>query len=184
MDELVYQDEFIIKVHREELNCWDIQIKTGGPYQVMELLTVYKLPVYSDLINHPYALTRLCKEFELITWYSDSGVLVPEDYIGDGERIRIKDLRTLADLNFTIDSEGNYYIDSYFIDEHGEKIGTQTKLVPKKKETNEKSDPVNHPTHYTSGNIECIDAIRESMSLLEYHGYLKGNVMKYLWRYS
>lgn len=22
------------------------------------------------------------------------------------------------------------------------------------------TDPVNHPTHYTSGEIECIDAIR------------------------
>lgn len=44
-------------------------------------------------------------------------------------------------------------------------------------------DPVNHPTHYTSGGIECIDAIRASMTQEEFKGFLKGNAMKYLWRY-
>lgn len=44
-------------------------------------------------------------------------------------------------------------------------------------------DNVNHPSHYTKGGIECIDAIKASMSYHEYHGYLKGNVIKYLWRY-
>ena len=46
------------------------------------------------------------------------------------------------------------------------------------------SDPVESPTHYNSGSIECIDAIKESMSEREFRGYLKGNVMKYLWRYD
>lgn len=44
-------------------------------------------------------------------------------------------------------------------------------------------DMVNEPPHYTQGNIECIDAIRESMTPLEYAGFLKGQVIKYLWRY-
>lgn len=46
-------------------------------------------------------------------------------------------------------------------------------------------DKVNHPLHYTLGanGIECIDAIKASMSGYEFRGYLKGNVMKYLWRY-
>ena len=44
-------------------------------------------------------------------------------------------------------------------------------------------DNVNHPPHYTIGDIECIDAIRASMSHPEYMGYLKGTVLKYLWRY-
>lgn len=44
-------------------------------------------------------------------------------------------------------------------------------------------DPVNHPFHYTQGGIECIEAIKASMSLAEFKGYLKGNVQKYLWRY-
>ena len=46
------------------------------------------------------------------------------------------------------------------------------------------SDPVKSPTHYNAGSIECIDAIKESMSEREFRGYLKGNVMKYLWRYD
>ena len=44
------------------------------------------------------------------------------------------------------------------------------------------SDIVNHPPHYTKGGIECIDAIRSSMTDDQFAGYLKGNVMKYLWR--
>ena len=44
-------------------------------------------------------------------------------------------------------------------------------------------DLVNHPSHYTNGDIECIDAMKASMSHKEFCGYLKGNVIKYLWRY-
>lgn len=45
------------------------------------------------------------------------------------------------------------------------------------------NDPVNHPNHYTSGGIECIDAIAASMTPIEYAGFLKGQVLKYVWRY-
>lgn len=45
------------------------------------------------------------------------------------------------------------------------------------------SNPVFSPSHYTDGDIECIDAIEASMSQLEYIGYLKGNVEKYIWRF-
>lgn len=44
-------------------------------------------------------------------------------------------------------------------------------------------DPVNHPNHYTSGGVECIDAIKASMTPIEYAGFLKGQVLKYVWRY-
>ncbi len=44
-------------------------------------------------------------------------------------------------------------------------------------------DLVNHAPHYTNGDIECIDAMKASMSHIEFCGYLKGNVTKYLWRY-
>ena len=47
-----------------------------------------------------------------------------------------------------------------------------------------KSDPVNHPSHYASGGIECIEAIKASMTHEAFCGYLKGNVQKYLWRYE
>ena len=48
---------------------------------------------------------------------------------------------------------------------------------------NDDHDPVNHPSHYTQGGIECIEAIKASMSNEEYLGYLKGNAIKYIWRY-
>lgn len=44
-------------------------------------------------------------------------------------------------------------------------------------------DAVNHPSHYTQGGIECIEAIKASMSSEEFLGYLKGNTIKYIWRY-
>lgn len=43
---------------------------------------------------------------------------------------------------------------------------------------------VNHPPHYTTGSIECIEAIEASMTREGFHAYCKGNVMKYIWRYE
>lgn len=45
-------------------------------------------------------------------------------------------------------------------------------------------NPVSNPVRYTSGDIECIDAIRASMTPEAFKGFLKGNVIKYLWRYQ
>ena len=44
------------------------------------------------------------------------------------------------------------------------------------------TDSVNHPSHYTDGTIECIDAIAAQLTPEEYRGYLKGNIAKYIWR--
>ena len=47
------------------------------------------------------------------------------------------------------------------------------------------TDAVNHPRHYAkNGGIECIEAIEASMDADVFHGFLKGNVMKYVWRYE
>ena len=46
------------------------------------------------------------------------------------------------------------------------------------------SCPVENPDHYNTGSIEAIEAIRASMPSEQFFGYLKGNVMKYLWRYD
>lgn len=45
-------------------------------------------------------------------------------------------------------------------------------------------DLVNSPVHYNYGKVECIEAIEESMTPEAFKGYLKGNTMKYLWRYE
>ena len=44
------------------------------------------------------------------------------------------------------------------------------------------TDSVNHPAHYISGEIECIDAIQAQLTPEEFRGYLKGNIAKYIWR--
>ena len=43
---------------------------------------------------------------------------------------------------------------------------------------------VNNPPHYNRKNIEAICAIEASMEPEEFCGYLKGNILKYLWRYN
>tara|TARA_A100001201_G_scaffold142927_2_gene142574 strand:- start:722 stop:940 length:219 start_codon:yes stop_codon:yes gene_type:complete len=45
------------------------------------------------------------------------------------------------------------------------------------------ADKVNHPEHYNQGTIECIDAIEAMLSQEEFVGYLRGNSLKYRWRF-
>ena len=46
------------------------------------------------------------------------------------------------------------------------------------------TDLVNHPPHYTVGNIECIDYLKDSMNSVAFIGFLEGNAKKYLHRYN
>lgn len=39
------------------------------------------------------------------------------------------------------------------------------------------------PDYYKDGDVQCFEAIRACMSREEYTGFLRGNVMKYMWRY-
>lgn len=61
---------------------------------------------------------------------------------------------------------------------------TSKKPLTEKPKSYLNSDLVTNPVHYLGShkNIECIDAIQESMSLDEFKGYLKGTIIKYLWR--
>lgn len=45
------------------------------------------------------------------------------------------------------------------------------------------SDNVKHPAHYTSGDIEVIDYIRDKLTQQEFTGYCIGNVIKYISRW-
>ena len=51
-------------------------------------------------------------------------------------------------------------------------------------EEKKSEDMVNHPSHYTSGGVECIDAITSALSSYEdsVDSWLVGQVIKYLWR--
>jgi len=45
------------------------------------------------------------------------------------------------------------------------------------------NDMVNNPEHYNNGDIECIDAIQAMLTPDEFIGYLRGNSLKYRWRF-
>ena len=48
-----------------------------------------------------------------------------------------------------------------------------------------KADIVNHPPHYTQGEIECIKVIKyinDKLHTEGYEGYCLGNFIKYIWR--
>ena len=61
----------------------------------------------------------------------------------------------------------------------GKMSETKEEKVEKKAE-----DMVNHPSHYTNGGVECIDAITSALSSYEdsVDSWLVGQVIKYLWR--
>ena len=50
----------------------------------------------------------------------------------------------------------------------------------------EEVDNVNNPDHYTYGNIECIDYLRDNMPYEAFLGFLEGNNKKYMhrWRHK
>lgn len=66
--------------------------------------------------------------------------------------------------------------------EHEESIRKALQALATKQTVAE--DVVNSPSHYNSGGIECIQAIEASMELEAFQGYLKGNILKYIWRMS
>lgn len=43
-------------------------------------------------------------------------------------------------------------------------------------------DPVNHPPHYTTGQFEVINILEDKLSKEEFKGFLKGNILKYVFR--
>jgi len=46
------------------------------------------------------------------------------------------------------------------------------------------NDDINNPAHYNQGGVECIEAIEASMTKEQFCGYLKGNILKYMWRFE
>lgn len=58
------------------------------------------------------------------------------------------------------------------------------KVKVRRIEKNEKHDMVNHPTHYTSGGIECIDAMESAFGEEAVYWFCVCNAFKYVWRHS
>ena len=61
---------------------------------------------------------------------------------------------------------------------------SNTVRMRKKSEYDIVLERINSPAHYTQGEIECIDAIEASMPREQFIGFLKGNEMKYNWRFD
>lgn len=47
---------------------------------------------------------------------------------------------------------------------------------------NKKEDKVNHPSHYTQGGIECIDAMEAALGKQVVMDFCLGNAFKYIFR--
>lgn len=59
-----------------------------------------------------------------------------------------------------------------------------TDVKPVLLEPNMLSNDAINPNHYKSGNMECIDALTETLGSDGIKAFCKGNVIKYLWRYE
>lgn len=51
-----------------------------------------------------------------------------------------------------------------------------------KDEHSDQADPVNHPSHYETGGIECFDAIVASQGTYAAMSFCLCNAFKYIWR--
>lgn len=62
---------------------------------------------------------------------------------------------------------------------------TMNKMILWQRNTQPLIDNVNHPSHYTQGEIECIDAIEAAtIGKNGIEAVCVGNAIKYLWRYE
>lgn len=73
---------------------------------------------------------------------------------------------------------------SIYTDPNYKQVSEQEFIDFMELEPKPKQDNVNSPLHYTHGTIECIEAIKASLSTEGFKAYLKGNVQKYMWRYE
>jgi hypothetical protein len=96
---------------------------------------------------------------------------------------KVKFRKTLKTKNYDIAKQ---VAPSYIKEWKGliENMRDKNALDKIKENTNLKSDIVNHPPHYklNSKGIECIDAIEATLTPEEFRGYLRGQVIKYIWR--
>lgn len=94
------------------------------------------------------------------------------------------------DNTFENDEVGNFYasyastLDTEYYEDNNFKEVSEQEFIDFMELEPKKQDNVNSPSHYTHGGIECIEAIKASLSTEGFKAYLKGNVQKYMWRYE
>ena len=67
------------------------------------------------------------------------------------------------------------------VDAAMEKMSNDEPPLDRLQRLGQEMDAIN-PSHYRQGNVECIDAICDALGDEQFKGYLRGNVLKYLWR--
>lgn len=80
---------------------------------------------------------------------------------------------------------GEYGYCWYVPYERLEKIGETDTKEAKEERMDTDKEMVNHPSHYTSGKVECIDAIESATGdLTGIEAVCTANVIKYVWRWK
>ena len=107
------------------------------------------------------------------------------DLCSDGCRLRKPDDGSCRWYDFSDESAEDCY---WFLVNEGliskpEQPEINFVKVERNDEVEPTNDAVQHPSHYTQGGIECIDAIRASMNADGFQDYCKGNIIKYIWRW-
>lgn len=95
-----------------------------------------------------------------------------------GRRIWDSETDTYSKL-FRDKTEANQVRD--FIDRKKQQV-LQFRPLAEWQDEKPESDAVNHPSHYTQGSIECIDAIASALGRDAFIQFLRGQVIKYMWR--
>ena len=84
-----------------------------------------------------------------------------------------------------LEAEGVTIRDAIVVTEPAEVVPTPSNIVADKEfamRTITNTDAVTRPAHYTQGEIETIDYIRDKLTADEFIGYCKGNILKYISR--
>lgn len=97
--------------------------------------------------------------------------------IGDTFRVIVEAPFRLNEIIELLEDDGSD--NPLFVNLYREKWFTPLNNIKKMEKVTEE---IQHPSHYNNGEIECIVAIKASMTSSEFQGYLKGNAIKYLWR--
>ena len=106
------------------------------------------------------------------------------EYLRQGKRIRVKGTSTYIKYDKQQGYFGSTEINTISLEDiidrqwEVEGVSELAHVLEKMGEP----DPVNHPTHYTAGNIEVIDILKDQLTADEFKGFCKGNVLKYVMR--
>lgn len=77
--------------------------------------------------------------------------------------------------------ERDYLSKNGFVDDL---VDLEDEESPERVEPCTNHDTVNNPSHYKRGEIDCIEALKASMSKEQFLGHLKATAIAYLWRYD